>query len=120
MTSHLTYSWFLNSTWVRVGDRLLNTDLIQECKYRLATYWRFCLGSPYLRVYVPGPVKQAMSVQRVVDVVTRPIASVMGSDSMVTVQFWSAIWSGLYDFDTEGKLVRRGQGLKSDKCSEQD
>lgn len=106
LTSHLTHTWFLNSTWRHKWQRFWNLDAIHWAKKRLCEYWTFGFGMPATRRYGPNGY-EATPVQRLMTSGTRPLAWLMASDWVVTIQFWAALWSGLYVLNDETELQWR-------------
>lgn len=106
MDSHLTHTWFHNSTWKYRWQRFWNLDAIQWAKTRLYEYWTFSFGMPATRSYGPNG-HEARVIQRLVESGTRPISWLMASDWVVTLQFWGALWSRLYVLNDEEELQWR-------------
>lgn len=118
MTSHLTHTWFLNSEWKFKWNRFWNLDALQWAKHRLAQYWRFGFGMPAVRIYGPSSSSaNTITFRQMLAVVTRPIAWLMAKESAIVIQFWFALWSGLYVLNDESQLQwrwsRREKATKS-------
>ena len=87
----------LNSVWVFKWERFWNLDAIQWAKSRLSQYWRFRFGMPAVRVYGPlGLSSKTISVERAISLTTRPIAWLLAKEFAIAIQFWFALWSGLF------------------------
>ena len=103
IAADLTHSWFLNSKWKHRWGRFWNLDAVEWAKRRLAEYWRWGFGMPSTRQYGPNGLEVGAG-RRLAIVFTRPIAWLLSRDSVVTIQFWMAIWSGLYVLNDESEL----------------
>jgi hypothetical protein len=77
----------LNDCWVHRWNRWWNCNEIRYAKRNIGEYWRFRSGWPLQRASLFGKI--------------------MGVHWLVTVQFWLAIWSGLYVMNDDGLLVSR-------------
>jgi hypothetical protein len=97
------HSWFWNSDWVVVKGMFLNVDAIKYCKQDIGGYWRWIFCMP--KVYTAGRTK-GVTTQDLITLSTRPIAALMSSNFMVSLQFWVGA-STLYWFTDEGKLEPR-------------
>lgn len=95
LTSCLTHSWFLNSTWKYRWNQSWNLDAVFEAKRCLRMYWKFRFGQPAVRCYGPATT-EGKSVWQLLAIGLSPIAWLMSRDCLISLQFWGAIWSGLY------------------------
>jgi hypothetical protein len=114
VTSHLTHTWFLNSEWKFKWNRFWNLDALQWAKQRLMQYWLFRFGIPAVRTYGPSDSStNTITLARMLVLITRPVARMMANESMISIQFWFALWSGLCVLDDKSQLQwrwnRRGQ-----------
>jgi hypothetical protein len=111
MTAYLTHNWFLNDALVKKWGYWWNCNLIKWAKHDIASYWKYGFGTQKIRFYSLcsfGSHKLPLWMLPI-----RLLTSFMSSRWMVTLQFWCAIWSGLYKLSDEGKLVRDRSAEKS-------
>lgn len=107
MTTHLTHTWCLNSEWKFKWNQFWNLDALQLAKHELALYWRFSFGRPAVQIYGPFPSETPITVPHVLNVITRPISWLMAREAAITIQFWFALWSGLYVLNDKSELQWR-------------
>ena len=114
LVAHPTYSWLLNSTWKRRWGVLWNLDAIAWAKGRIGEYWRFAFGMPRVR-QLGRSGDDTSRLRKLVIFATRPIAGVMASPPLLTMQFWIAIWSGMWRLDPESELRRNSKKTEAQR-----
>jgi hypothetical protein len=112
LRSSLTHTGFLNSEWNKLWGVHWNLDAIKFARTELKIYWRHGFGHPRNIVYLPHEewikVKpKFIPFWRVKVFLTRPIAWTMSTDILLRIQFWVAIWSGLFLLSDEVGLQWR-------------
>lgn len=103
--SYLTHSWLLSDDWSYRWGYWWNCNSIKFAKHELSTYWRWGFGLPRVRVYTPrttSPYRKSL-----MQALLQGFGWLMGSAPLVTVQFWFAIWSGLFVMDKDDRLCWR-------------
>lgn len=111
MRSYLSQSWLVSDEWVYQWGHWWNCNAIKFAKGEIAIYWRLCFGFPKNRVYSPyatGPRRKP-----VIQPFLRGIGWIMALPPLVTVQFWFAIWSGLFVMDRDDRLNFRWKAGKN-------
>jgi hypothetical protein len=104
----VTYDWFLNSQWERRWGQVWNLNAIKFAKGELALYWRFGFCQRFPKEFVPYPATQTFSITRATrQLFASSISWIMTRDIMLSIQYWLAVWSGLFLFDQHSRLVWR-------------
>ncbi|VWD54729.1 hypothetical protein BLA18110_07968 [Burkholderia lata] len=104
-TMHLDHDWILNGKWVTRWGRTFNCNAIDWAKRDIQLYWKFGFGRPKVIVFSADPSRcTRITAWRRLAIA---LGQVMGSHWLVTVQFWLAIWSGLYVLNEDERLQRR-------------
>ncbi|WP_172670442.1 hypothetical protein [Chromobacterium subtsugae] len=112
MQSSLTHTWHLNSEWKYRWGRYWNLDAVKWAKQQMALYWRFVFGMPRVRVYTPSGPPTQFNLTQLWIVATRPLAWVMATNMLLDLQFWLAIWSGMFIINSESELQLRWKQVK--------
>ncbi|MBM5573009.1 MULTISPECIES: hypothetical protein [Deefgea] len=107
LRSSMTQTWAFNSKWKRKWSSIWNVDAIDWAQHRMALYWQYRFGMPLVRIYVPYSVQRKLTFELLLAIATRPIALIMASKAAISIQFWLAIWSGLFVLNNESELQWR-------------
>lgn len=113
----LVHNWILNSTWKYKWGNFWNLNEIMHAKRELRMYWKYAFGKPEVIVYMPhhhGINEQGL-VNLLVDYVIEQIRKIMTKDFIISLQFWFAIWSGLYVLNEKELKWRRGSDSIEEK-----
>ncbi|GEM_PF-728855 len=105
--SYLTHSWLMHDEWKFRWGVWWNCNSIKWAKQRLQDYWRWGFGAPKLRVISPSTEFSRREPLWMSGL--RGIGWLMGRPWLVTMQFWVAIWSGLFILNDEDELQWRWQ-----------
>ncbi|MBW6391002.1 hypothetical protein [Billgrantia antri] len=105
--SYLTHSWLMHDEWKFRWGVWWNCNSIKWAKQRLQDYWRWGFLAPKFRVISPSTVLSRREPLWMSGV--RAIGWLMGRPWLVTMQFWVAIWSGLFILNDEDELQWRWQ-----------
>lgn len=107
----MSHSWIMHDEWAHGWGRWWNCNAIKFAKGELALYWRFAFGLPQYRVYSPYAAYSRHKFS------LRPILQgfgwIMAQPLLASVQFWLAIWSGLYVMDKDDRLCSRWSANKA-------
>jgi hypothetical protein len=106
LTSHLTHTWLLQDTWSRRWGVCWNSNSIAYAKREIEMYWRWGFGIRGGSVYTPLPSRRS-SKKTFWSFWRRTVVWLMSSPWIVTLQFWAAIWSGLFILDENDRLRRQ-------------
>lgn len=102
LISTIMHNWFLQSRGRRRWGIFWNLDAIEFAKKCIAEYWEYNFGMPDTM----GKLKFS-ACRRLVIIFTRPISWLMAKKSIISLQFWLAIWSGFYILNDESELQWR-------------
>ena len=99
----LMQNWCLNDTWKRRWGTIWNCNAIECARRRIAEYWKwgFCLplvGRPPLY----SPSRKGIHLFE-----AKPLRWFMTRPWCLNIQFWTAIWSGLFILSDENVLQWR-------------
>lgn len=101
LMAHMTHSWLMNDEWAFRWGVWWNCNSIKWAKRRIEEYWRWGVGSPAFRIYSSNH-REPIWISGL-----RGIGWVMGRSWLVTLQFWMAIWSGLFILNDDDRLQWR-------------
>ncbi len=113
MRAYLTQNWLLNDEWRYQWGHWWNCNAIKFAKGEIAIYWRFCFGRPKNRMY-PSRATES-SWQLIIQALLRGFGRIMALPTLVAIQFWLAIWSGIFVIDSNDRLSSRWKANKKDK-----
>ena len=111
----LMHGWMLRDTWERCWGELWNCSAIEDAKEEMKLYWRWRLGEyGYFSLNHPrfGPLTLN-------GVFRKSLCKLLINPNCITLQFWLAIHSGLYDLG-DGRLMfsrKRIRKMKSRKTA---
>lgn len=103
--SFLMHNWLMRDEWKFRWGVWWNCNSIKWAKQRLQDYWRWGVGAPKLRVISPSIAFSRREPLWMSGV--RGIGWLMGRPWLVTMQFWVAIWSGLFILNDKNELQWR-------------
>lgn len=107
MQTSLTHTWHWNSDWNYRWGRYWNLDAAKWAKQQMALYWRFGFGMPQAPEYGPSGTSASFNLTQLWVAATRPLSRVMATNMLLTLQFWLAIWSGMFILNNESELQWR-------------
>lgn len=105
VTSTLSHNWLLSDEAVYRWNQWWNTNSIKWAKFSIQEYWRFGFGRP--EVVICSPTSNQSYREPLWRSGARAIGWVMSRDWVVTVQFWAALWSGLFVLTDDDRLKWR-------------
>nr|WP_157720831.1 hypothetical protein [Pseudomonas sp. Z003-0.4C(8344-21)] len=108
----LTQTWAENSHWKERWGIWWSLDSIMLAQQELQIFWRWLGTYSHFGLYSPSaPSSRPKVISRFIGWWWRPIAkavgSLMGMRWLVVLQFWSAVWSGLFVIDSDDRLSWR-------------
>jgi len=110
ITSHLSHTWLLNSSWVNYQGKCWNTDAIEECKRTFYLWWNFRFGKPKVIVYSPYRIK-ASKIKVLKNILLQPIINLIiwiaTRNAALSFQFWIATSSNLFILTDDSRLQWR-------------
>lgn len=112
--AYLSHSWFLNDDWVWRWGSWWNCNSIKFAKGEIHIYWRLVFGGGHELIYSRKKMKK-LDLFRLF---RRTVGYLMSLSLLVRLQFWMAIWSGLYVLDSNDRLRLRWR--KSNKGRDDD
>lgn len=118
LRSNLTHTWLLNSEWDKRWGIMWNLDVVKFAKSELAIYWRFGFWRSGTYLYATESFVQ----RTLVSTIRQPIEWLMTRNISLSIQFWLALWSGMWCLDDDWRLAwrwRRTVGRDEDEISDE-
>jgi hypothetical protein len=103
LRSSLTHTWLFNSDWERRWGGIWNLDVIKFAKGELSIYWRFGFWRFGTYLYATETFGQRALVRTI----RQPIEWLMTRNASLSIQFWLAIWSGMWRLNDDWRLEWR-------------
>jgi hypothetical protein len=89
---YLMHNWCLNDTWIRRWGMTWNCNAIHEAKRRIGDYWKWGFKAPVMGIYPPFTASNS----RLYTGQAESLRWLMTRQWCLALQFWLAVWSGLF------------------------